>query len=56
MTRDTRTGAKLRTLRDSLGLTVTQARFKGMGAEAVAEVRAWVDERWARFVARDVLL
>ena len=31
----------------------TQARFKGMGVEAVAEVQAWVDERWARFVARD---
>jgi hypothetical protein len=31
----------------------TQARFKGMDAEAVGEVQAWVDERWARFVARD---
>jgi pyruvate ferredoxin oxidoreductase beta subunit len=31
----------------------TQARFKGMGAQAVAEVQAWVDARRARFVARD---
>jgi pyruvate ferredoxin oxidoreductase beta subunit len=31
----------------------TQARFKGMDADAIAAVQAWVDERWARFVERD---
>jgi pyruvate ferredoxin oxidoreductase beta subunit len=30
-----------------------QGRFKGMSDEDVAEVQAWVDERWARFMARD---
>jgi len=32
----------------------TQSRFRGMGADAVAEVQAWVDARWARYVARDL--
>jgi pyruvate ferredoxin oxidoreductase beta subunit len=31
----------------------TQSRFRGMSAEAVAEVQQWVDERWMRYVARD---
>jgi len=31
----------------------TQGRFRGMPAETVAEVQQWVDERWARYVARD---
>jgi hypothetical protein len=33
--------------RDASGLTVAQGRVEGMGAEAVAAVRAWVDERRA---------
>ena len=31
----------------------TQGRFRGMSADAVAPVQAWVDERWAGYVARD---
>lgn len=30
----------------------TQSRFRGMAPEAVAAVQAWVDERWAGYVAR----
>jgi pyruvate ferredoxin oxidoreductase beta subunit len=30
----------------------TQTRFRGMDVVAVAGVQAWVDERWARYVAR----
>ena len=30
-----------------------QARFRGMGAEAISSVQAWVDGRWERYVARD---
>jgi pyruvate ferredoxin oxidoreductase beta subunit len=30
-----------------------QARFKGIAAEEVAGVQAWVDRRWAEYVARD---
>ena len=47
MTRDTRAGARLMMRRDASGLTVAQGRVEGMGAEAVAAVRAWVDERRA---------
>ncbi len=32
---------------------VGQARFKGIGAEEIAGVQAWVDRRWAEYVARD---
>ncbi|MDO8950314.1 MAG: thiamine pyrophosphate-dependent enzyme [Actinomycetota bacterium] len=31
----------------------TQGRFKAMTADAVAEVQAWVDKRWAGYVARE---
>ncbi len=31
----------------------TQGRFRGMTAETVATVQAWVDERWDGYVARD---
>jgi pyruvate ferredoxin oxidoreductase beta subunit len=31
----------------------TQSRFRGMGPEAIAAVQAWVDERWARYLARN---
>ncbi|HYD42239.1 MAG TPA: thiamine pyrophosphate-dependent enzyme [Anaeromyxobacter sp.] len=30
-----------------------QARFKGIGADDVAGIQAWVDRRWAEFVARE---
>ena len=30
-----------------------QARFKGVSPEEVAAVQAWVDRRWAEFLARD---
>ena len=30
-----------------------QGRFRGISAETVASVQAWVDERWEGFVARD---
>jgi pyruvate ferredoxin oxidoreductase beta subunit len=30
-----------------------QARFKGIGADEVAGIQAWVDRRWAELVARD---
>ncbi|HET6439059.1 MAG TPA: thiamine pyrophosphate-dependent enzyme [Anaeromyxobacter sp.] len=30
-----------------------QARFQGVGPEESASVQAWVDRRWAEFVARD---
>ncbi len=30
-----------------------QGRFKGMSADEVAAVQAWVDRRWAEYVARD---
>ncbi|MDO8847363.1 MAG: thiamine pyrophosphate-dependent enzyme [Coriobacteriia bacterium] len=30
----------------------TQGRFRGVSDETVAEVQAWVDERWARYLAR----
>jgi pyruvate ferredoxin oxidoreductase beta subunit len=30
----------------------TQGRFRGMSPEAVESVQAWVDARWARYVAR----
>jgi pyruvate ferredoxin oxidoreductase beta subunit len=32
----------------------TQTRFRGMGEDAVASVQEWVDERWARLIARDL--
>lgn len=32
-----------------------QGRFKGITPEVTAEVQAWVDERWARYVARDAV-
>ena len=35
------------------GYLATQSRFRGMSAEAVASVQAWVDARWARYVARN---
>ncbi len=31
----------------------TQGRFRGMTAETIAEVQAWVDKRWAGYVARN---
>jgi pyruvate ferredoxin oxidoreductase beta subunit len=31
----------------------TQSRFRGMKPEAMAEVQAWVDERWDAYVVRD---
>jgi len=31
----------------------TQGRFRSMTAENIAAVQAWVDARWARYVARD---
>ena len=31
----------------------TQGRFRGMTAETIAAVQAWVDERWEGYVARD---
>jgi pyruvate ferredoxin oxidoreductase beta subunit len=31
----------------------TQNRFRGMDSDAIAAVQAWVDERWARYVARN---
>ncbi|HEY5277595.1 MAG TPA: thiamine pyrophosphate-dependent enzyme [Coriobacteriia bacterium] len=31
----------------------TQSRFRGMSDEAIASVQSWVDERWARYLARD---
>jgi hypothetical protein len=31
----------------------TQSRFRGVDAEAIESVQAWVDTRWARYVARD---
>jgi pyruvate/2-oxoacid:ferredoxin oxidoreductase beta subunit len=31
----------------------TQGRFRGMSDDAIAEVQAWVDERWAEYVRRD---
>jgi len=31
----------------------TQGRFRGIGDETVAEVQAWVSERWAGYLARD---
>ena len=31
----------------------TQGRFRGMSAEAIAEVQEWTDKRWAGYVARD---
>ena len=31
----------------------TQGRFKGIAPEEAAAVQAWVDERWADYVARD---
>ncbi|PKQ16996.1 MAG: 2-ketoisovalerate ferredoxin oxidoreductase [Actinobacteria bacterium HGW-Actinobacteria-7] len=31
----------------------TQGRFKGMTAETIADVQAWVDARWARYLVRD---
>lgn len=30
----------------------TQSRFRGVSDETVAAIQAWVDERWAHFVAR----
>jgi pyruvate ferredoxin oxidoreductase beta subunit len=30
-----------------------QGRFKGISAEDVASIQAWVDRRWAEYVARD---
>ena len=30
----------------------TQGRFRGISDETIAEVQAWVDERWARYAAR----
>jgi pyruvate ferredoxin oxidoreductase beta subunit len=32
----------------------TQSRFRGMGDEAKAAVQAWVDGRWARYLAREM--
>jgi pyruvate ferredoxin oxidoreductase beta subunit len=31
----------------------TQARFRGMTAENIADVQSWVDKRWAGYVARN---
>jgi pyruvate/2-oxoacid:ferredoxin oxidoreductase beta subunit len=31
----------------------TQTRFRGMKPDVIEAVQAWVDERWARYVARD---
>jgi pyruvate ferredoxin oxidoreductase beta subunit len=31
----------------------TQSRFKGMSPETIVAVQAWVDERWARYLARN---
>ena len=31
----------------------TQSRFRGMSADAVDEVQAWVDDRWNGYVGRD---
>lgn len=31
----------------------TQARFKGISAETIAGIQAWVDKRWNEYVARD---
>ena len=31
----------------------TQGRFRAMTAENIAAVQAWVDARWAGYVARD---
>jgi pyruvate ferredoxin oxidoreductase beta subunit len=53
LTNRSRSLAKTGQRRPVAEFIATQARFKGMDAEAVGEVQAWVDERWARFVARD---
>jgi pyruvate/2-oxoacid:ferredoxin oxidoreductase beta subunit len=31
----------------------TQGRFRGMSVQAIADVQAWVDARWAGYLARD---